>query len=890
MVAGPAGAADCEQAVRTAPEAAESWRCFYLEARRGGDWTGARARLERESRERPDNPHAWLNLAHIEAAQGGERGVALYEAAVDRYTAAEDAAGLTQAHIGLAIHRSHLGAPLEEVLAGLDAAEQAAVRADDPIPRATVQAQRARVLWRSGGDLGAAYALVREAEQHAFPDGPYQLRLVVLHVLAGICQETGRLDEAHVAGVRMVELTAAEGDRYVEATARLNVAQFALMNPDRVPPGTGERESQQALTAAQDVGNPFILAGALCTRAGILRQQGQPSLDTWERCSAAYRALGEPLMAALGEVGAASVLAETQPQAALARAEAVVRAARDGGDESLEVLGRLAVAGLRWSAEGPEAGREAFAAHHAAAERLLDHQTDATSRAGVLSNLTDGHHLLAWLSVQPGPHGPDLDTALAELERLRARELVDRLRRSELLAAPLLAQNPALAELAVQLTQLNIDLGAAEDDRKRAALAHRRETLERQEAVLRDRLQRDTHPTGRPAPRLAEVQAALGPGEVILSYQTPPLLAQLPTLQTLPWVLAISQDAVGKAVLPDRAALEALVPTVAGLFAPGEHSPTAARAAAATWDQLVAPGLAAIGADDTAPPRRLILLPDGPLHELPFAALRPAADQPPLGTTTALSRVPSLTSWLALRDQPEAPAGPSLALGDPAWPQAAGTALDALPAARWEVQAVRAALGTAVLTGPQATEAAVKALRTPPPLLHLAAHGRDPQGAASGHALVLGEGGGEDGLLEAREVRDLPLAGTVVVLSACRGASGRVLEGDGLDGLSRGFLLAGAPVVVGSLWPVPDGEAARFFARFAEALAAGHTVDEALQTVRAALHAEGRPASAWAGMVAIGDGRRRVAPAPARGQPLWVGLLLGLGAALVGMALAGRRG
>jgi tetratricopeptide (TPR) repeat protein len=867
--------------VRTAPEAAESWRCFYLAARRGGDWDRARERLEAEARKHPENAHTWLNLAHIEAAVGGGQGVELYEAAVARYGAAGDAAGLTQAHIGLAIHRSHLGAPLEEVLEGLDAAEAAALEAD-PVSRATVQAQRARVLWRSGGDLGAAYALVREAEQHAFPDGPYQLRLVVLHVLAGICQEIGRLDEAHAAGVRMVELTAAEGDRYVEATARLNVAQFALSNPDRVPPGTGERESREALAAAEDVGNPFILAGARCTRAGILQQQGQPSLGEWERCVTAYGELGEPLMAALGEVGVASALAETDPARALERAEGVVRAARAGGDESLEVLGRLAVAGLRWQVEGPAAGTAAFAAHHAAAERLVDHQTDAASRAGVLSNLTDGHHLLAWLSVQQSPAATD--AALAELERLRARELGDQLRRTELLPPRRPEDEAQLATLAAQLTQLNIALGSAKTAAERDALAHRRERLERAEGVVRDRLARGTHPTGRAAPRLAELQAALAPGEVILSYQTPPLLAQLPVLQAPPWVMAISQDGVGTAILTDRRALEALVPTVAGLFTTGQPSPATARAAAATWDQLVAPGLAALGRDPSTPPERLILLLDGPLHELPFAALRPAADQPPLGATTALSRVPSLTSWLALRDLPEAPAGPSLVLGDPPWPRAAGAPLAALPAARWEAQSVGEALGAVALVGKLATEAAVKGLRQPPPLLHLAAHGRDPRGTASGHALVLGEGGGEDGLLEAREVRDLPLAGTLVVLSACRGASGRVLEGDGLDGLSRGFLLAGAPVVVGSLWPVPDGAAARFFARFAGALSEGLPIDDALKHVRASMIAEGLPPAAWAGMVAIGDGGRRVAPAPAEGQPLWVGLLLAVGAAVVGAA------
>ena len=843
-----------------------------------------------EVEQNPDNSHAWVNLAHASTATGGEDAVALYGRAIAGYTRTDDPSGLVPAHVALAIHLSHQGAGSEAVQAQLASARAVAEASGDPLLGAMVDSQEARVIWRQGGDMGRAYTLVRSAEQHAFPDGPYQLKLVVLHVLAGICEETRRLDEGHAASQRMVALTAESGDRYVEATARLNLAAFALNNPERTAPGTAERESMLAIEAAEAAGNPYVLAGALCTRADVLFQSGQPSLPWWRRCEAAYRALDEPGMSAMGTLGEAAVLADSDGLAALALAHRVVAVGRDTGDEGLEVLGRLAVAGLTWAVEGPDAGRTAFVAHHAAAERLVDHQNDATSRAEVMSNWVDGHHMLAALLNQEGLGSIDL--TIAEVERVRARELADALRSEAILSAGDPVAVEGLQELGKRLSALNIALAEATVD-ERPALARQREVLEYDEAVLRDSLQRSVHPTGLAAPTLAELQAELEDGEVLLSLQTPPVLSQLPTLQAAPWALAISRTQVGVAQLADRRTLDAAVQTFSGLHQDGGVSAaTAQRAAASLWSITVGPALAALGDDpllgEGQLPRRIIVVPDGPLHDLPFAALRATPEGPPLGTTVDVSRTPSLTSWLALRRSSAVASGPVLVLGDPTWPSAAGMPLPPLPAARQEAAVVSAALGGVPWIGADAQEALLHNIVVPPAVVHLAAHGREEAGDGAHHALILGEGGGHDGVLEAREVRELPLGGTVVVLSACQGASGRVIDGDGLDGLSRAFLLAGAPVVVGSLWPLPDGDAAAFFAPFAQALAAGVPVDTALRSTRAALYAAGAPEGSWAGMVAIGDahrgltaGRVRAAPGPSLASvhpSVWLGVMgLGLG-------------
>jgi len=64
--------------------------------------------------------------------------------------------------------------------------------------------------------------------------------------------------------------------------------------------------------------------------------------------------------------------------------------------------------------------------------------------------------------------------------------------------------------------------------------------------------------------------------------------------------------------------------------------------------------------------------------------------------------------------------------------------------------------------------------------------------------------------------------------------------------------------VVASLWPLRDDDAVRFFGVFYDHLDRGKTVAAALTSTRQALHAAGHPPRAWAGIVAIGDGRLRL--------------------------------
>jgi CHAT domain-containing protein len=71
-------------------------------------------------------------------------------------------------------------------------------------------------------------------------------------------------------------------------------------------------------------------------------------------------------------------------------------------------------------------------------------------------------------------------------------------------------------------------------------------------------------------------------------------------------------------------------------------------------------------------------------------------------------------------------------------------------------------------------------------------------------SLVDADGRPRQGLLTAPDVSSLRLGAELVVLSSCRSAAGREVRGEGLVGLTRAFMDAGAPRVVASLWPVDD--------------------------------------------------------------------------------------
>lgn len=157
-----------------------------------------------------------------------------------------------------------------------------------------------------------------------------------------------------------------------------------------------------------------------------------------------------------------------------------------------------------------------------------------------------------------------------------------------------------------------------------------------------------------------------------------------------------------------------------------------------------------------------------------------------------------------------------------------------LPGTESEVEAISDILNTdqikvKVLLGSSATEEAIKAIEHPG-ILHVATHGFFVDDQASAVSPMIRSGivlagvkrtstaQGEDGILTAYEATNLDLQGTsLVALSACQTGLGEVRNGEGVYGLQRAFVVAGARNLIMSLWKVDDQATAALMSLFYEA-------------------------------------------------------------------------
>jgi CHAT domain-containing protein len=175
-------------------------------------------------------------------------------------------------------------------------------------------------------------------------------------------------------------------------------------------------------------------------------------------------------------------------------------------------------------------------------------------------------------------------------------------------------------------------------------------------------------------------------------------------------------------------------------------------------------------------------------------------------------------------------------------------------------------------------------------LLHVAAHADVDVQRPWNSALVLGPAD-RPVRLRAGTVADLDLQARLAVLSSCNSAAGAVLSGEGMLGIATGFLSAGVPAVVATLWPVDDRQAELFSRRFYGELAEGRTAAQAIQRARAWLRARSATAHPfhWAGYVLMGDGSQVVPLEERTGLAGRVALGGTLAAALASVLAARRR-
>jgi CHAT domain-containing protein/tetratricopeptide (TPR) repeat protein len=258
-----------------------------------------------------------------------------------------------------------------------------------------------------------------------------------------------------------------------------------------------------------------------------------------------------------------------------------------------------------------------------------------------------------------------------------------------------------------------------------------------------------------------------------------------------------------------------------------------------------------------SPEGLVVIVPHGPLALVPYGALLDRAGRPlVVRHTLALSPAVSVYRYTASKGSGTLGRGPvrALVVADPKPPRGAG--LPRLPGARREADLVskRLGAGTLVLEGAEATESAVKQDLDGRDVLHFATHGLISEDRPLASSLLLGEGGGDDGYLRVDEIAGLDLHADLVVLSGCRTGLGR-LSGDGILGLTRAFLYAGAASIVVSQWDVGDRSTAALMDRFYRGLAEGRGRAEALREAQLEALRRGRPARDWAAFVLVGEPR-----------------------------------
>ena len=241
----------------------------------------------------------------------------------------------------------------------------------------------------------------------------------------------------------------------------------------------------------------------------------------------------------------------------------------------------------------------------------------------------------------------------------------------------------------------------------------------------------------------------------------------------------------------------------------------------------------------------LIFVPEGPLCLAPFAAFK-GPDSKYLSESFKIRVAPSLTSLKMIADCPldyHHKTG-ALLLGDPL------TELSRLPCARKEVEMLGRMLGVTPLIGEQASKDEVLRRLSSVALVHIAAHGN----METGEIALASTKGVKMDILTMRDVLGVQMRARLVVLSCCHSARGEI-KAEGVVGIARAFLGAGARSVLVSLWVINDEATLEFMKNFYQHLVKGISASESLnQTMNCMRGSEKFNAvKYWAPFVLIGD-------------------------------------
>jgi len=759
------------------------------------------------------------------------------------------------------------------------------------------------------GDSEAAIEAYGRALELARETGDREAQASALNNLTSVYDRIGEFERSLEHHQEALSLTRALGDRRGQAYVLSNIGSLYIALGDIEGGLDSIRDSLRLFETVED---RWAQASAhhMIGWCHLALDRPEESLGHVERGLSIARELDDRRRTAQALATLASVRIELgDPEAAVGPAEEALAAAREAGLRAVEADALVVLAEVRLTLGRPEAAIElieqAIAIEHEIGNRPAEAQglVDLARAERALGRLDDAHrhfqtaveylesvrtavgardlratylaskhdYYREWIALLMDLHRRQPDSgwdarALGVAERARARTLLDALAGIE--AEVRSGLDPVLAaeeeRLRHRLNALETDrqTAAAKDDTAAAAAAAQEiRTLAGEYRALEARI-RNANPRYadlvQPKPLdAAAIQAGvLEPGTLLLQYS-------LGEQQS--WLWAVSRETLAAFELPPQAEIEARALRLYDLLTarnlePADETPAerahriaaadAELPAAATVlaDAVIGPVRARLAADDA--PSRLVVVADGALHYVPFAAL-PSQRGEPLLFGHELVSAPSASALAVLRRE--------LAGRNPAPRTLAVLADPVFDAGDPRVRTARERMASAPDDGGQtqrggsfrrlrfsrdearkiadlvpddqrlvafdfeaSRETATDGLLARYRMVHFATHGvlNTDYPALSGLVLSLVDDRGEprEGFLRLHDIYGLELAADLVTLSACETALGREIRGEGLVGLARGFMYAGAARVVASLWSVQDRATAETMRYFYQAM------------------------------------------------------------------------
>lgn len=644
---------------------------------------------------------------------------------------------------------------------------------------------------------------IRIKEELKTPDLP-----ISLVNLARIDDELGRLDEASTLADRAYSLALQSRNPNALISALEEQGEIAK---DRGDLNAAQSKTKDALAIARESMLIFHVAGSLLQLSEVEFRQGHNE--------DAARDAGESIALAT-EQGMMQILADAyfvkgRAQHQLGQLEEARKTLR---------LSVNAVESTRDHVAGGDEARSEFFSHYAPVyQELISLCLQMGLREEALE-VSEAQKARSMLDVLTRGR-TQLTAGLTPQERAEQKQLVTRVTLMEARQAAAQSQ-PADQASKVLARQMQDARAALSSFRERMYATHPQ--LARHEGIV-------------PLLHFHDLAPLARPGSAVFEYEVTPS-------RTFLFVLTSENghaDLHVYTITVDAAQITSMVDRFRSSLA--RRSPEFAQSSTALYRLLLAPAQ-----KDLTGKRTIIIVPDGALWRLPFQALSPSEGNYLL-QRASIAYEPSLAVFHAGLDTGgrRTSAHSLLALGDPAHD---------LPEADREIESLSTLYGAAQARTFVGEHATIENFRSYAPhyaVIHLATHGvlddRDP---TYSHLLMASTASGQSTThLNAGEVSGTEIPASLVVLSACETANGKLREGEGLIGLSSSFLMAGVHTVVASQWRVESAGTTKLMLAFHRHLRQGMSKSAALRAAELELASDPayRHPFYWAGFVLMGQ-------------------------------------